>query len=956
MRPTVQTPVLLRADELPRDPADVVYLTKYVGRLDSGIAFTDTFYLDGLARSALSTLVMANRVPVDLGERLVTTSSSDAVYRRQRPLLQLSNGLGSFRHHAPGGPLPEHEGALRVVVVHDEPAAYDHYGTDVWNRDHVVHHLMPAHDAYIFVSENCRAAWNAYPHIAAKPQFFLPNTCAEEPDIATLMSSRAREDVRRELGYRDDEVNLCVVATVQPRKAQRTAIEAIARLRSEDPDRRYRLRLFGRATQPDYLAELHTHAARRGVADAVTFAGQLPKAEVLEHIYASDALVCPSESEAMPLVLLEAMQLQTPILTTPVGGIPEMVDDASALLFAPGDVAALSDALRRTVTEPAATAARVAAAAERYGAEFSQARFRERFDSVLQSLVRIAARGATGVPDFAGGDPGALLDGKGRREARIALALADPAAWSPTTRSSAAEGDLVAALRAAAPALRLGYRPIGVDESSGTLHLSRAPEAPSILAPRDVAALLHGDAHVQAVATDVAAHAALERRTLLRTIRGLRRTVRRKDAVWIGGRLRRALRRVPGLTRVARGWRAWRRGAPTTSPSTGAASDAIVFIVNSPTQLVTGLALWDQVYSSPDAPPLTALVYSTGGASDFGARVKDLAVRTGRFARVVDVTDTYRRVYGRDPGTDDLRRAQRAFRAHLAPLRATRVFIPAFMSARAQKLLYETFDGASVHLFEDGLGSYVPKPIKMVDDGLRDRVLSGDCAEAFHIRRIATVDLLWDALPAPPQYGADLPGVRFPELHVGRFRPDFSAVAAAWDAVPRAFSPDTVLVTTQNFADHLRHAGLTRDVERELNDAMIARLVDSGARVVVRPHPRASEDVWSGRWSSDPRVEIWREHPGVPVEALLTPSALPGAVVGVSSSCLFTLAGRSDLAVRRFADAAYTTLERFSTPEYQEMLELARTAIEPWSPPESPADKPQHPSGLVQAALSESRP
>ncbi|MFT4282238.1 glycosyltransferase [Microbacterium sp.] len=956
MRPTVQTPVLLRAEELPEDPADVVYLTKYVGRLDSGIAFTDTFYLDGLARSALSTLVMANRVPVDLGERLLTTSSSDAVYRRQRPLLQLSNGLGSFRHHAPGGPLPEHEGALRVVVVHDEPAAYDHYGTDVWNRDNVVGRLMPAHDAYIFVSENCRAAWNAYPHIAAKPQFFLPNTCAEEPLISTLMSSRRRQDVRRELGYRDDEVNICVVATVQPRKAQRTAIEAIARLCSEDPDRRYRLRLFGRATQPDYLAELRAEVARLGVAELVTFAGQLPKAEVLEHIFASDALVCPSESEAMPLVLLEAMQLQTPILTTPVGGITEMVDDASARLFAPGDAAGLSAALRRSASEPAETATRVAAAAERYGAEFSQARFRERFDAVLRELVRLASHGGKGTPAHLGGDLGAFLDGQERRRARIALALADPAAWSPTTRVFAADGGLVPALRTAAPALRLGYRPVGIDESSGALRLSRAPETPAILAAREVAALLHSDAHVEAVATDVAAHAARERRTLLRTIRGLRRTVRRKDAVWIGGRLRRALRRIPGLTRVARGWRAWRRGVPTTGAPTGASSDAIVFVVNSPTQLVTGLALWDQVYSSPGAPPLAALVYSTGGASDFGARVKDLAERTGRFARVVDVTDTYRRVYGRDPGTDDLRRVQRAFRAHLGPFRAARVFIPAFMSARAQKVLYETFDGASVHLFEDGLGSYVPKPIKMVDDGLRDRVLSGDCAEAFHIRRIATVDLLWDALPAPPQYGAELPGVRFPEVHVGRFRPDFSAVVDAWGAAPRAFSPDTVLVTTQNFADHLRHAGLTREVERGLNDAMIARLVDSGARVVVRPHPRASEDVWSERWSSDPRVEIWREHPGVPVEALLAPSALPAAVVGVSSSCLFTLAGRPDLSVRRFPDAAYATLGRFSTPEYREMLELARVAVEPWSSPEPAADGPQHPSGRVQAALSESRP
>ena len=90
---------------------------------------------------------------------------------------------------------------------------------------------------------------------------------------------------------------------------------------------------------------------------------------------------------------------------------------------------------------------------------------------------------------------------------------------------------------------------------------------------------------------------------------------------------------------------------------------------------------------------------------------------------------------------------------------------------------YEVFTDATIRLFEDGIGSYVPKPIRMTDDGLVDRITGGDCAQAHHIRTIESVDLLLASVPAPPQYFADVERIEFPELTIGGFKVDFAAYA-----------------------------------------------------------------------------------------------------------------------------------------------------------------------------------
>ncbi|GIV03102.1 MAG: polysaccharide biosynthesis protein [Fimbriimonadales bacterium] len=66
-----------------------------------------------------------------------------------------------------------------------------------------------------------------------------------------------------------------------------------------------------------------------------------------------DVFVLPSLFEGMPMSLLEAMAWGLPVVTTPVGGIPEVVTDGvEGFLVPPNDVGVLRDALGRLIADP----------------------------------------------------------------------------------------------------------------------------------------------------------------------------------------------------------------------------------------------------------------------------------------------------------------------------------------------------------------------------------------------------------------------------------------------------------------------------------------------------------------------------------------------------------------------------------------------------------------------------
>ena len=86
--------------------------------------------------------------------------------------------------------------------------------------------------------------------------------------------------------------------------------------------------------------------AECGLGDHISITGWINGDQVREEMLAARALVLPSFAEGLPVVIMEAMALRRPVLSTFVGGIPELVRTGeTGWLFPAGDVAELAKVL-----------------------------------------------------------------------------------------------------------------------------------------------------------------------------------------------------------------------------------------------------------------------------------------------------------------------------------------------------------------------------------------------------------------------------------------------------------------------------------------------------------------------------------------------------------------------------------------------------------------------------------
>ena len=139
---------------------------------------------------------------------------------------------------------------------------------------------------------------------------------------------------------------LCVGRLVAA-KAQHMLIDAVDRLASEG--RKVRLRLVGGG--PD-AASLKIQAARLDHPNTVVFEGPVNQDRIREFYAQADAFSIPSFAEGLPVVLMEAMAMEIPCVTTYIAGIPEMIrDGVDGLLVPASDLEALVAALARLMDD-----------------------------------------------------------------------------------------------------------------------------------------------------------------------------------------------------------------------------------------------------------------------------------------------------------------------------------------------------------------------------------------------------------------------------------------------------------------------------------------------------------------------------------------------------------------------------------------------------------------------------
>ena len=86
-------------------------------------------------------------------------------------------------------------------------------------------------------------------------------------------------------------------------------------------------------------------------APCLIFWGWANREEMKSLLRGSEMFVVPSRKEPFGLVVLEAMAAGTPVISTKVGGIPEILSDGCGLLVLPEDEKGLSEAIERVLTK-----------------------------------------------------------------------------------------------------------------------------------------------------------------------------------------------------------------------------------------------------------------------------------------------------------------------------------------------------------------------------------------------------------------------------------------------------------------------------------------------------------------------------------------------------------------------------------------------------------------------------
>jgi glycosyltransferase involved in cell wall biosynthesis len=198
--------------------------------------------------------------------------------------------------------------------------------------------------------------------------------CGVDPTLFSPPDRSARDGVHE----------LLVVGRLVAVKGQVLLIEALAELAERGIEAR--LTVVGDGPQ---LPELRTLAERRGVAARVEFAGAVGQDAVRLYYDRADVFALPSFAEGVPVVLMEAMGMELPVVASRINGIPELVEDGvSGALTAPGRLDELVAALEGLLTVSAQRRAEMGRAGrQKVVAEFALDRTTEQLLEVFRELV-----------------------------------------------------------------------------------------------------------------------------------------------------------------------------------------------------------------------------------------------------------------------------------------------------------------------------------------------------------------------------------------------------------------------------------------------------------------------------------------------------------------------------------------------------------------------------------------
>lgn len=354
----------------------ILYYLDYFPKLSESFILNEIYYLTQQGHNVA--VFSLNKSETDLGHEELDEVDVDLSYADQPSPMSISRVLGESMldrdvpYDTKFPNLRQRVGARFLTKQ-----CLDFVNTLEYEIDHVHSHFarwnkIPAAIVAKTIDASSSVTTHAYDLYASRDEDVLKKTCDAFDSVFTIseynkqfIEVEIEPDAKVELvrmGIRTekfeptettDEQRLLTIARFVEKKGIEYALHAVAECVDKYPDIDYRL--IGSGPRKDRYDRI---IAERGIEENVTFLGTVSDKELIDELDRAKAFLLPcvvaknGDRDGIPVVLMEAMAMETPPITTNVSGIPELVNtDVNGFLCGERSIDDLVRTLDRILAE-----------------------------------------------------------------------------------------------------------------------------------------------------------------------------------------------------------------------------------------------------------------------------------------------------------------------------------------------------------------------------------------------------------------------------------------------------------------------------------------------------------------------------------------------------------------------------------------------------------------------------
>jgi glycosyltransferase involved in cell wall biosynthesis len=172
-------------------------------------------------------------------------------------------------------------------------------------------------------------------------------------DVDKFKPASYKRKIKKELGFNPDDIAILSVGRLYARKGLFTLIESMPTVVHRFPSAKF---IISGKGQSNEMKKLIDHATRLGVNENIVFTGYFPDSKLPKLYQAADVFAFSTFYENLPFAVLEALSSGLPVVTTNVGGLPEMIESGkNGFLVQPFSSRELADKILYLLEHPDAS-------------------------------------------------------------------------------------------------------------------------------------------------------------------------------------------------------------------------------------------------------------------------------------------------------------------------------------------------------------------------------------------------------------------------------------------------------------------------------------------------------------------------------------------------------------------------------------------------------------------------